>query len=62
MRLPVLRPTALAAGCILLGLAGTGPAGAVPGDPVSVGAPSGAAAHQGGSRQLGQWTVSPAGD
>ena len=61
MRLPVLRPTALAAGCILLGLAGTAPAGAVPGDPVAVGAPTGAAAHQGGSRQLGQWTVSPAG-
>jgi hypothetical protein len=61
MRVPVLRSAALAAGCVLLALAGAAPAGAVPGDPASIGASSGTAAHQGGSRQLGQWTVSPSG-
>ncbi len=61
MRLPVLRSTALAAGSVLLALGATGPAGALPGGHASTRALHGAAAGPDAGRQLGRWTVAPAG-
>ncbi len=62
MRVPILGSVGVAAGSVLLALVGTGPVVAVPGDPASAGGARGAsAAHQDGGRQVGRWSIAPAG-
>ena len=61
MRVPVLRPAGLAAGAVVLALAGTSAAGAAPGGHARAAqrAPQAAArsAGQDGSRSIGRWSV-----